>query len=341
VNTYESLPRALSFAPANASLTGFASNVTGAAWTLTANNSGDSLAHQVSIRNDSATDWSGITITLVGTDANGQPQTEIVTGPVGSATVESAGYFLTLTSATPSATINADTMDIGWVDEFASVWINVNYLAEDILSLVVDVGGTINFTINQTFDRFDIAGTTVRWRALAAAQTADGIWQTTGGATAVQFIVNSYSSGATVALNANPTFVPNAELPGSDVDLVSVGGAALVLGQALAAGSLPVVPASDYYPPSYLYSRKVADGQVKASAGTLNSMVISPTGVVVAGVLTIYDNAAETGTVLFSVALPVTTFTTIVIPLNIAFANGLYCGFDATLANVQVLFSYR
>jgi hypothetical protein len=66
------------FTPADASLTAFASNVTGASFTLTANSSGDSLAHQVSIRNDSATDHSGKTVTLVGTDADGRSQTEVV-----------------------------------------------------------------------------------------------------------------------------------------------------------------------------------------------------------------------------------------------------------------------
>lgn len=97
-----------------ASLTGFASNVTGASWALTATSVGDSLAHLVTVRNDSATDHSGKTIALVGTDANGRPQTETLTGPGTSATVTSAKYWLTLTSATPSATIGADTFDIGW-----------------------------------------------------------------------------------------------------------------------------------------------------------------------------------------------------------------------------------
>lgn len=147
-------PKQLDFDPANASLTGFASNVTGAAFTITTTATSDGLAHQVSIRNDSATDHSGKTVTLVGTDADGRPQTEVVTGPGTSATVESTKYFKTLTSATPSATIGADTFDIGWVDEFASQTIPLNWRADTPPIVQVVVTGTINFDIEGTLQDF-------------------------------------------------------------------------------------------------------------------------------------------------------------------------------------------
>lgn len=108
---------------AAASLTGLASNVTGATWTLTANDCGDSLAHKITIRNDSATDHSAKTVTIVGTGPNDEPQTE--TGlalPGSSATVTSTKYFKSVTSVTPSATIGADTMDIGWAADSVSAW---------------------------------------------------------------------------------------------------------------------------------------------------------------------------------------------------------------------------
>lgn len=147
-------PKQLDFDPANANLTGFASNVTGAAFTLTTTATSDGLAHQVSIRNDSATDHSGKTVTLVGTDADGRAQTEVVTGPAGSATVESTKYFKTLTSATPSATIGADTFDLGWVDEFASQTIPLNWRADTPPIVQVVVTGTINFDIEGTLQDF-------------------------------------------------------------------------------------------------------------------------------------------------------------------------------------------
>lgn len=91
----------------------------------------------------------------------------------------------------------------------------------------------------------------------------------------------------------------------------------------------------------YSYSRKTADGQVKATAGFIHTVTISPTGTVTAGVMTIYDNAAETGTVVLSISLPITTFTPFSVTLDVSTANGIFVGFDATLANVQVTVSYR
>jgi len=198
----------LDFDPADASLTGFASNVTGAAFTLTANDSGDSLAHQVSIRNDSANDHSGKTVALVGTDADGRVQSETVTGPAGSATVESAKYWLTLTSATPSATIGADTFDIGWVDEFASKMIALDHYASEAVTAQVEVTGTINFDIETTVQNVLEAGT----GAFAVSDQSDFAWLNDGnftnqtaasssalaskGLRAMRVVANSYTNGA-------------------------------------------------------------------------------------------------------------------------------------------------
>jgi hypothetical protein len=112
----------ISAVSAAADLTGFLSNATGATWTLTATDSGDSLAHKVTIRNDSATDHSAKTAVLTGTGPSGEVQTETVNLPAGSATVTSTEYFLTLTTVVPSATIGADTMDLGWAAASVSGW---------------------------------------------------------------------------------------------------------------------------------------------------------------------------------------------------------------------------
>lgn len=200
-------PKEFDIDPANANLTGFASNVTGASFTLTANDSGDGLAHQVSIRNDSVTDHSGKTVTLVGTDADGYALTEVVTGPAGSATVESSGYFKTLTSATPSATIGADTFDIGWVDEVSSQTIPINWRAQNGATVNVDVTGTINFTVQETFDDVQVDGQSaaqnVQWVNISAlaAGTADATSTATVGARAIRMVVNSYTDTAELQMN--------------------------------------------------------------------------------------------------------------------------------------------
>jgi hypothetical protein len=197
-------PITIDLDPADASLTGFASNVTGASFTLTTTATSDGLAHQVSIKNDSATNHSGKTVTLVGTDADGKAQTEVVTAPTGNATVESSKYFKTLTSATPSATIGADTFDIGWVDEVASQTIILESTAETPATVQVNVTGTVNYTIQATLDDpFDPAIMTDQ-DALAwindgnfTTKTADALaYLSAAGVQAIRLIFNSYSSGA-------------------------------------------------------------------------------------------------------------------------------------------------
>lgn len=139
------------FTPSTPSLTGFASNVTGGTWTLTANSVPDGLAHQVSLRNDSGTDHSGKTATFVGTDQDGASQTETIAMPGANATVETTLYFKTLTSVTPSASIGTDTMDIGYVDEFSSRTIPANWRGSQAFVAVV-VSGTINYSVQYTPD---------------------------------------------------------------------------------------------------------------------------------------------------------------------------------------------
>lgn len=137
------------FSPADADLTGFASNVTGASFTLTANDAGDGFAHTVTIRNDSATDHSGKTVTLVGTDIYGNTLTEVVTGPAAGATVTSTEFFLTLESATPSATIGADTFDIGWSSNSLMSPIMTNWRGGPA-STRIEVSGTIDYDVEMT-----------------------------------------------------------------------------------------------------------------------------------------------------------------------------------------------
>lgn len=191
------------FSPANVSLTGFASNVTGASWTLTATSSGDSLAHKVTVRNDSATDHSGKTIALVGTDADGRAQTETLTGPAGSATVTSTNYWGTLTGATPSATIGADTFDIGWGNSFVTKTYPVNWRRGNA-ALNLDVTGTINIDINETFDDIQTKTTAFTWvvdSSTHAGITADTSLLWSAHPKGIRLKANSYTDTATINMS--------------------------------------------------------------------------------------------------------------------------------------------
>lgn len=142
-------PIRFTYTPSAANLTRFASNVTGGTWTLTETTTVDSLAHTVTIRNDSATDHSGKNAVLVGTDVDGYALTETLALPGSSLTVTSTKFFKTLTSVTPSSTIGADTMDIGMGDSFASSAIGLNWRG-GIVGFDIIISGTANYTIQFT-----------------------------------------------------------------------------------------------------------------------------------------------------------------------------------------------
>jgi hypothetical protein len=186
--------------PANVSLTGFLSNATGATWTLTATNSDDSIAHQVSIRNDAAVDHSAKTALLTGTGPAGQAQTETINLPGVSATVESTKYFLTLTSVVPSATIGTDTMDIGWVDEISTTLYPLDWRSSTPATYAVTgLAGTCQFDIDETFEDFQGSETlmdSVTFATKSSNQAADVIVAGTANATGVRLKMDSYTNTA-------------------------------------------------------------------------------------------------------------------------------------------------
>lgn len=154
----------VTYAPKAANTTRFASNVTGASWALAATTTGDGLAHTVTIHNDSGTDHSGKTATIVGTDENGKAQTETLALPAATATVTSTKHFLTVTSVTPSATIGADTMDIGISADSVSPCYPVNYREVDFkVTVQADVTGTLQFDIEETADDVYLDSQNATW----------------------------------------------------------------------------------------------------------------------------------------------------------------------------------
>jgi len=91
----------------------------------------------------------------------------------------------------------------------------------------------------------------------------------------------------------------------------------------------------------YIRGRAAADSLVKTGAGYLHTVTISPlTATPTAGLLTVYDGTTEAGFVLYSEWVFATTPGHTVI-LDTPFGSGIYVGFDATLANVNVMLSYR
>ena len=136
------------------------------------------------------------------TDANDQTLTEVVTAPGTSATVESTGYFKTLTSATPSATIGADTFDIGWVDEIASQIIPLDRKSPFPCNIGINVTGTADWTIQKTFQDLYNDYSNIVWDGVSGltGMGTDDTGEVDVGATGMRLILNSYSSGAEVKI---------------------------------------------------------------------------------------------------------------------------------------------
>lgn len=189
-------PNILNLNMATVSLTGFATAVTGASWTISTNATPDGLAHQVSVTNNSVTDHSAKTIVLVGTDSNNAVQTETFAAPGTSATVTSVLYYKTLTSATPSATIGTDTFGIGWTAVSVGAVYPLDWPRISGCTISVGVTGTINFTVQETF--VNIWENTPVWQSITAlaSKTAATTAISDVGATAIRVLVNSYSTSA-------------------------------------------------------------------------------------------------------------------------------------------------
>jgi len=181
----------------------FASNVTGASFTLTTTATTDGLAHKVSVRNDSATDHSAKTLTFTGTDDNGQAISETINLPGSSLTVQTTLFFKTLeTPVVPSATIGADTMDIGIVAEFASkAFPSGTYYGN--LNIGTEITGVANYGIDHTFSNVQVEASTA-WNWINDAN--DNIAGSTTidfGTTrpkAIRFRTNTYNTGAVINL---------------------------------------------------------------------------------------------------------------------------------------------
>lgn len=89
------------------------------------------------------------TFTIVGTDATGQSQTDVVTGP-NATTGYSALDFKTVTSITISSAA-AGALTVGTNTIASSPWIRIDNYADAQVAIGTYVTGTVNYTIQQAF----------------------------------------------------------------------------------------------------------------------------------------------------------------------------------------------
>lgn len=179
-------------------------NSTGAATAVTTPTTSDGLAHLVTLVAPVQATLAGVTFTIVGTDADGKPQTETgLVGPASGATVTSTKYFKTIATIQPSATMGALVVSVGVSAASASPSIPLERRSISAAHLDIDITGTINFTINETFeDIFKAAPSTLRWFPITAfsAKATDIQGAATVASSGVQVITNSVTNGATYTL---------------------------------------------------------------------------------------------------------------------------------------------
>lgn len=198
-------PKSWTYTPAATTGNGYAAGVTGATWTLTATTANDGLAHKTTILNNSATNHSGKTALVTGTDADGNAQTETITLPNGNVTVTGSKYFKTVTSVVPSATIGLDTMDIGWSAVAYSPTIPIDWRSTIGANLGIVVTGTINVTVQEAYQDVwaqSAPASGLSWFSISAltSKTANTQGTATPNATAVHLLINSVTATATVTL---------------------------------------------------------------------------------------------------------------------------------------------
>jgi len=167
--------------------------------------SADGLAHRLNLTDTGSDDQTGATYTFVGTNANGQAQTESRAGPGSGATVETLKYFLTVTSITIASPVATSTVDIGTVDEFVSPAYLLNWRASDAATVAIAaLSGTVTFDIQESFDDVHQEGlASANWVDTQADKSANLATSMTRHATAVRVGADSYSSGAEFQFHIN------------------------------------------------------------------------------------------------------------------------------------------
>jgi hypothetical protein len=168
----------------------------------------DNLAHIVTLTAPVQATLAGIAFTIVGTDAAGNSQTEVIAaGPASGATVNSTKFFLTVETIQPSATMGGLLLSVGLLAEAIGYWVNL----ENTMSapmVMVNVTGTINYTVLQTpANIFDEVGTVYTALGVAipnmSAVTAQVLANGGESCRAIMLRINSFTAGATITAHIN------------------------------------------------------------------------------------------------------------------------------------------
>jgi len=183
---------------------------TGAAVAVTQTSTGDGLAHRVTLTAPVQATLAGVAFTIVGTNANGAAQSEVIAaGPASGATVSGAKFFLTVETIQPGATMGVKVLSVGILAEAIGHWNNL----ENTMSapmVMVGVTGTIDYSVYQTpANIFDAPERDAVYTSIGmpitglSAVTANVLAAGGESCRAIMLRVNSFTAGATITMYIN------------------------------------------------------------------------------------------------------------------------------------------
>lgn len=156
-------------------------------------------AHRIDF--ESAGDIQAVVFTITGTDNQGQPLTDTVTG-VNISTVTSSEYFKTITQIAASAAVGTN-VSVGTTDEAISQIVPLDFQSTDFqVGLFATITGTINYTVQHTGNNV-LEGDTPVWfnHVSLVSQVVNGDGNYIVPVAATQLVVNSFTDGATINLD--------------------------------------------------------------------------------------------------------------------------------------------
>jgi hypothetical protein len=158
----------------------------------------DGFAHQISF--ESAGNLSALTFTVTGyTDPDKHNLvTEAITAP-NATTVESTNYFYSITSIASDGAVGTN-VEAGFVDEAVTQAIPLNWRG-GIVSVNLDITGTVDITIQNTFDNIqNLNDLNFNWQDSPSTNLTNATSSTNdaydGVPRALRVKINSYSTGA-------------------------------------------------------------------------------------------------------------------------------------------------
>ncbi len=160
---------------------------------------GTNIGYQIGIY--SSGNLEAVTFTVVGTDPEGRAYSEAIAGP-NNGTVETSGYFKTVTSVSTSATIATNAI-VGTVDEVATKMVPVNHYTKST-SVGVNITGTINYTVQSLLQDPAVVVNSANQMWIAhttlTSKTADAADSYISPVRAIRVITNSFSTAPTIEL---------------------------------------------------------------------------------------------------------------------------------------------